>query len=246
MSIAAPDEGSPMNTTDESEHEGTPPTMPVSPPITTLVSPPAQQPRNFRWGPHEGDEFYSIISNVYEEVIHWRRNVFLVPSGSTGKAFVSELARLFQAYGDNSSLESIAMKTITVLQALLLQKPSRRSKSSDHVTHLQRRLDLWLKGDIQALTNEGRCIQKHLRKAPRCDGDEAISRTFCKLMKEGKVQGALRYLSRNTSGGVLKLNDLIPMTTDNGESYSRSTFDILREKHPPGKPPDPECLLHPS
>ena len=97
MSIAAPDEGSPMNTTDESEHEGTPPTMPVSPPITTLVSPPAQQPRNFRWGPHEGDEFYSIISNVYEEVIHWRRNVFLVPSGSTGKAFVSELARLFQA-----------------------------------------------------------------------------------------------------------------------------------------------------
>ena len=80
------------------------------------------------------------------------------------KAFVSELARLFQAYGDNSSLESITVKTITVLQALLLQKPSRRSKSSDHVTHLQRRLDLWLKGDIQALTNEGRCIQKHLRK----------------------------------------------------------------------------------
>ena len=119
----------------ESEHEGTPPTMPVSPPITMLVSPPAQQPRNFRWGPHEGDEFYSIISNIYEEVIHWRWNVFLVPSGSTGKAFVSELARLFQAYGDNSTLESITMKTITVLQALLLQKPSRRSKSINHVTY---------------------------------------------------------------------------------------------------------------
>ena len=159
------------------------------------------------------------------------------------KAFVSELARLFQAYGDNSSLESITVKTITVLQALLLQKPSRGSKSSDHVTHLQRRLDLWLKGDIQALTNEGRCIQKHLQKAPSCDGDEATSRTFCKLMME--VQDALRYLFRNTSGGVLKLNDLIPMTMDNGESCSRSTFDILKEKHPPGKPPDPECLLHP-
>ena len=54
------------------------------------------------------------------------------------------------------------------------------------------------------------------------------------------------YLSRNTSGGVLKLNDLIPTTTDNGESCSRSTFNILKKKHPPGKPPDPECLLHPS
>ena len=60
---------------------------------------------------------------------------------------------------------------------------------------------------------------------------------------EGKVQGALRYLSRNTSGGVLKLDDLIPMTADNGESCSHSTFNILKEKHPPGKSPAPE---HPS
>ena len=160
LSTAAPDEGSPMNTPDKREHEGTPPplTMPVSPPLTMLVSPPAQQSRKFCWDPHEGNEFFSIISNVYEEVIHWRRNVFLVPSGSTGKAFVSEVACLFQAYGDSSSLESIAMKTITVLRALLLQKPSHSSKSGDHVTHLQRRLDLWLKGDIQALTDEGRCM----------------------------------------------------------------------------------------
>ena len=45
----------------------------------------------------------------------------------------------------------------------------------------------------------------------------------------------------NMSGGVLKLNDLIPMTTDNGESCSQSTFDILKEKHPAEKSPDPEC-----
>ena len=73
------------------------------------------------------------------------------------------------------------------------------------------------KGDIQALTNGSRCIQKYLQKSPRCDGDKATFRTFCKLMIEGKVQDALRYLS---SGGVLKLNNLTPMTTDNGESCS--------------------------
>ena len=32
---------------------------------------------------------------LYEEVIHWRRNLFQVPLGASGKAFVSELARLF-------------------------------------------------------------------------------------------------------------------------------------------------------
>ena len=146
----------------------------------------------------------------------------------------------------SSSLESIAMKAITVLQILPLQKPSRSSKSRDHVTHLKRRLDLWQKGDIQSLSKEGRCIQKHLGKTPGRASDEAMAHTFCKLMIEGKVQCALRYLSRNTSGGVLKLDNLIPVTTSDGETCQCSTHDILREKHPLGKPPAPECLLNPS
>ena len=61
-------------------------------------------------------------------------------------------ARLFQAYADSSSLECIAMKAITVMQILLLQ----------NVIHLQRQMGLWLDGDIQALLDEGKCIQKRL------------------------------------------------------------------------------------
>ena len=68
---------------------------------------------------------------------------FQVPSGAAGKAFVSELAHLFQTHADSSSLECIAMKAITVMQILLLQKPSRTSKSKDHVIHLQRSMELW-------------------------------------------------------------------------------------------------------
>ena len=58
------------------------------------------------------------------------------------------------------NLECIAMKATTTLQILLLQKSSRTSKSKDHVTHFQRRMELWLDGDIQALLDEGKCIQK--------------------------------------------------------------------------------------
>ena len=219
-----------------------------NPPPPRLSSPPpAQQPSNFQWGPLEGVDFCAMISNAYEEVIHWRRNVFLIPSGSAGKAFVSEIARLFQAYADSSSLESIAMKAITVLQVLLLQKPSRSSKSSDHATHLKRRLDLWQKGDIESLSQEGRCIQNRLHKTSGSAGDdEAISRIFCKLMMEGKIQGALRYLSRHTTGGVLKLDDLIPVRTTDGDTCLRSTYDILQEKYPVGKPPAPDYLSNSS
>ena len=73
---------------------------------------PALQPPNFTWGSCSGEVFCTKINLAYEEVVHWRRNLFQVPSGSTGKAFVSELARLFQAYADSSSLECIAMKAL--------------------------------------------------------------------------------------------------------------------------------------
>ena len=135
----------------------------------------------------------------------------------------------------------------TVLQVLLLQKPSRSSKSSDHATHLKRRLDLWKKGDIEPLSQEGRYIQNRLHKTLGSAGDdEAISRIFCKLMMEGKVQGALRYHSRLTTGGVLKQDDLIPVRTTDGDTCLRSTYDILQEKHPVGKPPAPDCLSNSS
>ena len=50
---------------------------------------PALHPPDFCWGSHEGKAYYDAVTTAYNEVIHWRRNVFLVPSGTTGKAFVS-------------------------------------------------------------------------------------------------------------------------------------------------------------
>ena len=107
--------------------------------------------------------------------------MFQVSSGSSGKAFVMELACLYQAYADRSSLESIALKACSVLVALTLQKPNRTivrvkimllcscclysqkpnrtSKSKDHVAHLNRRLSLWKGDDLSALLDEGQCIQ---------------------------------------------------------------------------------------
>ena len=72
--------------------------------------------------------------------------------------------------------------------------------------------DVWNCDDIQALLNEGKCIQKRLGKviSSSSTDSDTISRTFRDLMLNGKVQSALRYLSRITNGGVLKLEDLVP------------------------------------
>ena len=47
---------------------------------------PVLEPPNFSWGPLEGQEFCDKVNEAYEEVVHWRRNLFQVPSGSAGKA----------------------------------------------------------------------------------------------------------------------------------------------------------------
>ena len=75
----------------------------------------------FTWGQLDGQDFTQAISAAYAEVVHWHRNLFLVPSGKAGKDFVTELARLFQSYAEGLALESVAMKATMVMPHLLLQ-----------------------------------------------------------------------------------------------------------------------------
>ena len=75
------------------------------------------------WGEINGEDFTQIVNSSYDEVVHWRRNLFKVPSGKSGKAFVRELARLFASYGEESALEPIALKAAFTLPVLMLQKP---------------------------------------------------------------------------------------------------------------------------
>ena len=157
---------------------------------------PALEEPNLTWGDLQGVELHQTMKETFDEVVHWRRNLFQVLSGSAGKAFVAELAWPYQAYADGSSLESVALMACSVAPILLLQKPGRTSKSKDHTIHLQRRLDLWLNGELRALVNEGRCIQKHLRTGTRRkDDDEAIARTFRDLILNGKVMQRCHALS---------------------------------------------------
>ena len=107
----------------------------------------------------EGWEFSQAVRSAYAEAVHWRRNVFQVPSGGVGKDFVLELTRLYNAYAEGSALESIALTAAMLLPILLLQKPHAQSKAKDHALCLSRRLKSWRSGDIDGLMREGQVIQ---------------------------------------------------------------------------------------
>ena len=52
-------------------------------------------PVSFTWGESmSGEDFIHAVTSAYAEVVHWRHNLFLLPSGRAGKRFTSELARM--------------------------------------------------------------------------------------------------------------------------------------------------------
>ena len=117
------------------------------------------------------------------------------------------------------------------------KKPSKRSKTKDNICHLKRRLDLWSNGDILQLLDEGHCIQTRMLSRLATGKSKIDSRIFRSLMGQGKIKSALGFLSRDQSGGVLGLDEIIP------QSQGKTTHDIPTEKHPPGKTACSEYLL---
>lgn len=101
----------------------------------------------------------------------------------------------------------ISLKAVRIMPALLLQKPSFKSKSKEHTICLKRRLYLCELGDFDALLSECRTIQLTLSTSRKWMSHEKLSKTFASLMLRGKVNAALRLLDQQSPGGVLPLTD---------------------------------------
>lgn len=176
----------------------------------------------------------SVVS-IYDDVVHWRKRYFDIPNNSTGKAFVSELARLLQVFVDSRGTDNEALYSFMIMPALLLQKPHDKCNYREAGQHLGRRLDLWKNKDFQDLFAEGKCLQeqffKKVRKS-RLLGEEDVARKFGIAMSNGQVHQALRMLNENQASGVLHLDESVTLR----DGTKASVRELLNEKHPPGQP----------
>ena len=213
------------------------PSLPLAPSLQSTPSEsieplpphqPLQQPL-FKWNDIDGPIFIQAINSCYSEVVHWRHNLFKVPAGQAGKAFVKELSRMLLLYGEGTAMECIAMKAAFTLPALVLQKPHPRSKTTEHGKCLLRRLELWKQGDISTPLAEGKVIQRHLSRSPqRHNTTEDTARQFGNLVKKGKLKAVQRLLQQDDSGMPLCL--------------CQEVKESLQRKHPPRQPPLPKLL----
>ena len=209
------------------------------PPFVPISTP------NFRWGDVDGETFACSINRSYEVIVHWRRNLFKIPSGKARKAFIRELTRMFRAYADGSALESVAMKAAMVMPALLLQKPHPRSKAKDHTLHIERRLRQWSEGDLEGLMNEGYTIQHQFSRQHqnRYRSAQQTARVFAKLMMEGRVRAALRLIAEDSNGGPLQLDSQIG--SDGLNITPETVREMLLRKHPPKQSPKQSSIITP-
>ena len=107
----------------------------------------------------------TIISDAYNEILTWRKNVFLVPYGKIGREFIDQVTLHINDWNSSSDNQHISLKAPFVLLAVALEKPGPKSKTKDH-------LMLWKEGEISKLLREGRILQGRIGKLKRSDPPE--------------------------------------------------------------------------
>ena len=75
----------------------------------------------------------------------------MLPTGAAAKKCITETTKLMNGSTNNSPLKDIAFTASHVMPSLLLQKPSTTSKVKYHLKALERRIDLWINGNIDEL-----------------------------------------------------------------------------------------------
>ena len=88
------------------------------------------------------------VELIYEKFVYWKKNVFLLPTGKSGKLYIDESVKLWNSWVEGTALYNTVFNAIMIMPNLLLQKLSKKAEAKDHLTALKRRVQSWLKGDL--------------------------------------------------------------------------------------------------
>ena len=102
------------------------------------------KPFMINWGKRgDGSAIFiptSIITDAYNEIATWRKNIFLLPYGKVGRDFIDQITLHINGWNSGSDNQHICLKAAFVLLPLGLQKPNAKSKAKDHQDVLSKRI----------------------------------------------------------------------------------------------------------
>ena len=167
--------------------------------------------------PHENEVLWEDIWNT---VCTRRCKFYRLPTGKIGKQYVQML---------NCELElflksNIPSKRLLVFSALILHRDNKVKHSKDVKITIENRMKEWSVEKFQPLVQSFKRCTQFSSKAVRIqksDPEEKL-RAFAKMVQEGNIKNATRFLADENGTSVLKPSDLIE---------GRTVTEILQEKH---------------
>jgi hypothetical protein len=168
----------------------------------------------------------------------WRKLIVLpcqrydAPSGAVGRRFVRILTEELRGI---RSRKWNAERFI-VFQAVVLQR-SREVKNAGAIKRrLSNRMDAWEAEKYDMLTQDTeRAALAQLARVRGIQTPEQRAKTYARLVLQGKLRAAVRWLTEREKGGVLLPDDLDSKTNE-------PVIDVLRSKHPDARVPDVSVL----
>ncbi len=171
-------------------------------------------------------EIKTQATEAFEKMKFWRKNLWKIPSGKTGKTLLKEMTFLINNWTKKTGLEEIALHMNMIFLPLLLQKSGNRVNAAAVKEIIEKRFQKWCNGEIKELLEEAEFLQERLERSNK-HINQNPSRTFAKLMMQGKVKQALRVVA-GSQGGVAK--------------PSPEILAKLKEKHPLAAPTEKSAL----
>ena len=59
---------------------------------------------NFYWNGVASMQFINELNNAQKKIVHWKRNLFMLPSGDAGKNYIEEVTRLSKLWINDTPL----------------------------------------------------------------------------------------------------------------------------------------------
>ena len=84
-----------------------------------------------------GSAFEKDLNSAYEKIVHWKKNLFILPSGAAGKRYVKEVTRLMKLWIQDTPLKSMSLKAVHVMPVLFLQNQANPQKPKIIFKHLR-------------------------------------------------------------------------------------------------------------
>ena len=132
-----------------------------------------------------GDYDGHVFEKIYDIIVYWKKNLFMLPSGRAGKDYIGEITRLLNAWIQDSAMKDITFKAIMVMPSLILQKPSRNSKAKYYSEVLRRRMILWQSGDLLRL------FKAETKDSTKPKSVVQLSKKFVERMNKGNIKVGL-------------------------------------------------------